>query len=263
MKKKNMAALALALTCLPGLVFGQKDLKIQINGKTVESKPAAFVEDNRTLVPLRFVAENLDYQVTWFHTSQEILISKENPDQKSLDRVIYLKLGQKEAFVLAQEDLDAIYKAGTEEKHQREKIIQALARAKKVPLDVKPVIREERTFVPLRVVVELLQEKISWDQENYTIKIQAKEVKTDEEIAYTMLYTKLSSDYKKPPYKLFAVEADDFNPPIKTNFYRFDLVEDHPSHRLTLVRYGVDLNKGHFYSYDVNSDQWILDPKLN
>ena len=61
MKKKSMAALALALTCLPGLVFGQKDLKIQMNGKTVESKPAAFVENNRVLVPLRFVAENLDY----------------------------------------------------------------------------------------------------------------------------------------------------------------------------------------------------------
>ena len=37
---------------------------------------APFIENNRTFVPIRFVAESLGYQVEWNDTTRQVIIYK-------------------------------------------------------------------------------------------------------------------------------------------------------------------------------------------
>ena len=61
MKRLKLVALVLALACLPMAVFAQRDLTLKVNGKIVESKPATYIEKDRTMVPIRFVADAMGF----------------------------------------------------------------------------------------------------------------------------------------------------------------------------------------------------------
>lgn len=263
MKKNVLVAITVLATCLPGLAFGQRELKIQVNGQEVKANPPAFAEANRTMVPLRFMAEELGYQVAWYQESQDILLIKENFKEKTFDQAIYLKLGDKEALLFDQGDVKKVYEASIREDFKTSNLSEPLKRAKKVKLDVVPVVKENRTFVPLRAIVELFQQKVTWNQEAYQVEIEAEQPKTDKEIAGSMLYSKLPEVYKKKPFALIDGDLDKALDPVKKNFYSFALVEDHKDHQVTVDRYGVDLNKGKFYRYDIVGNRWELDKNLN
>jgi hypothetical protein len=47
-----------------------------VNGKTVKLDAPVFIKDNRSFVPLRFIAENLGFKVVWNQTDKTISISK-------------------------------------------------------------------------------------------------------------------------------------------------------------------------------------------
>lgn len=47
-----------------------------VNGIPIQLDVSPKIENSRTLVPLRFVAENMDYNVEWIEKSQEIILSK-------------------------------------------------------------------------------------------------------------------------------------------------------------------------------------------
>ncbi len=47
-----------------------------VNGKEVKLSTPAFVENGRTLIPLRFVGENLGYEIKWFGEERKVVIQK-------------------------------------------------------------------------------------------------------------------------------------------------------------------------------------------
>lgn len=262
MKRLKLVALALALVCIPMSVFAQRDLTLRVNGKTVESKPAAYIEKDRTMVPVRFVAEALDYQVLWNKEGRDIFLTKMNFDTNKPEAGIYLKADSQDALLIQSKDVDAFYNATTKESFQTKDVERILKTAKSVPLEVKPVIKEDRAFIPLRAVVELFDQKISWDGKTFTVNIEAKVEKTDEEIAATWLYNQLPAEYKKAPFKLIDSLDADRDALAAKNIYAYDLIEDHPDHVVTVERYRLDLNKGIFFKYDAVRDQWIAVGKL-
>lgn len=263
MKKRNVLALALALLALPSMAFAQRNVKLTVNGKPVVSKPAAFISANRTMVPVRFVAEALDYQVLWDEGSRDILLTKMNFDTNKPEQALVLKTGVPKALVIEKEDVSAFYETTTKDTFTMGDVKEYLNRAKVVGLEMKPIIKGDRTFIPLRAVVELFDQKISWDDGTSTVSIEGKVAKTDEEIAGAWMYSKLPAEYKKPPFKLidsFFYDRDDL---AKKHIYTYDVIEDHPDHIVTVARYRLDLNKGVFYKYDVANDVWVRDPELN
>lgn len=262
MKRLKLLALVLALVCLPMSVFAQRDLTLNVNGKVVESKPAAYIEKDRTMVPVRFVAESLDYQVYWNKDGRDIFLTKMNFDTNKPEAGIYLKAGSQEALSIQDKDVEAFYFATIKDSFQTKDVEGILKSAKAVPLDVKPTIKEDRAFIPLRAVVELFDQKISWDGKTFTVSIDAKVEKTDEEIAATWLYNKLPAEYKKAPFKLIDSLDADRDALAAKSIYAYDLIEDHPDHRVTVERYRLDLNKGIFFKYDAAMDQWIAVGKL-
>lgn len=57
-------------------IFVGQDIAF-VNGKTVTLDSPAFIENGRTYLPLRFVAENLDASVTWQEDTKQIYIVPE------------------------------------------------------------------------------------------------------------------------------------------------------------------------------------------
>lgn len=58
-------------------------ISIVINGKIVDSDVPPLVKDNRVLVPLRVISENLGAQVIWDGDNYQVVITKEIPDNNS------------------------------------------------------------------------------------------------------------------------------------------------------------------------------------
>ena len=263
MKKRTMLALALALMVLPSMAYAQRDVKLTVNGKPVVSTPAAFISANRTMVPVRFVAEALDYQVLWNEGSRDILLTKMDFDTNKPVQAMVLKTDAAKALLIAKDDVDAFYGATTRLEFQPADVKEYMDRAEAVELETKPIIKENRTFIPLRAVVELFDQKISWDDETSTVSIEGKVAKTDEEIAGAWMYSKLPAEYKKPPFKLIDSMLTDRDALAKKHIYAYDVIEDHPDHIVTIARYRLDLNASVFYKYDAAEDAWVRDPELN
>lgn len=100
----------------------------------------AFVDDNqRTLVPVRFVAEALGAKVGWEAAGQAVPIQKD-------DQRIRLTIGSKVATVNGEE----------------------------VAFDTQAVMQGGRTFVPLRFVSEILGVTVKWDDQTNTVLLSTK-----------------------------------------------------------------------------------------
>ena len=101
----------------------------------------AFVDENgRTLVPVRFVAENMGAKVGWEADTMTVPIERG-------DKRIRLTVGENKAIVNGSE----------------------------VIFDTKAVMKGGRTFVPLRFVSEVLGAKVTWDNLTATVHISTKE----------------------------------------------------------------------------------------
>ncbi|MCF6094499.1 copper amine oxidase N-terminal domain-containing protein [Microaerobacter geothermalis] len=109
-------------------------------------------EDNRTMVPVRFIAEarHIEADVSWNPFTRTVTIEKPNSDGKT-QTVIKLKVGENKALVNGQE----------------------------VTFDTKAVIKDDRTMVPLRFVAETLGARVFWDP-----RVKAVIIYTPNERAY-------------------------------------------------------------------------------
>ena len=116
--------------------FANNEINLWIDGNYVESDVAPFIEDSRTLVPLRVISENLGLEVEWNAKDKEVIISQGE------DYFVFL-IGEN------------FYSKGDI----------------KMEMDVAPKIVSDRTFVPIRVIAELFDKEVNWDNANRTVVI--------------------------------------------------------------------------------------------
>lgn len=112
------------------------EIKLIVNGKDITSIAKPVIKNGRTLVPLRFITEEIGGEVIWNNEKREVLIKKN-------DRNISLIIDKK--------------------------IIQYDNKKAAMVSDIAPIIIDSRTFVPLRLVGNLLNIDVSWD--NNTRKV--------------------------------------------------------------------------------------------
>jgi len=114
------------------------NINIRLNDKPVvfpDVKP--FVnQDNRTMVPIRFVTEQLGMQIKWDASSKTVTILDD-------DKSVSLTIGKKTASI----------------------------NGKTTSLDTAPVLMDNRTLVPLRFVSESFRASISWDAKTQTVSL--------------------------------------------------------------------------------------------
>ena len=151
----KVSVLVLALVLLIGLSseksFADSNIKINVMGREVKSDVAPFYLKGRTMVPVRFVSEALGARVDWNGESQSITIEK--PKTKEL--YINLKDPMQNSMGAANYAQGGYYGASSYG----------------VYLDVAPVIRKGRTFLPARIIAEELGYYVSWDGATNTVNI--------------------------------------------------------------------------------------------
>lgn len=167
MNKKKIISSALALyLCLINFVSAADsiyDIKIEIDGKNIVADVAPFIDNNRTLVPIRVISENLGYNVDWDNQTREVTV-------KNNDRIIELAIGKKEVHI------NGINST----------------------IDVAPVIKNDRTFVPLRFISESFDNDVSWSNNTKTVKINKKENKSESIFSENENINKDYSNVTKP-----------------------------------------------------------------
>jgi len=114
----------------------QDPISIVVNGQTIDFDVEPYIEEGRTMVPVRFVSEQLGAHVAWDGDEQKVTINLE-------DTTIVLEIGKETVWINDQE---------------HEGI-----------LDVPAEIVEDRTMVPLRFVSEALGEAVKWEGETRTV----------------------------------------------------------------------------------------------
>jgi hypothetical protein len=111
---------------------------VMINGITVafpDTQP--YIDSNsRTMVPIRFVAENLGSKVSWDEKSKTVTITKNS-------KIICLVIDSRSYIINSNSML----------------------------MDTVPAIKEGRTMVPLRFVGEVLGVQTKWEAEIRTVNI--------------------------------------------------------------------------------------------
>lgn len=125
-------------------VYAQSPIKLIIDGKEVKDGPEAFIKNDRTLVPIRVIAEELDAEVTWDNDSRTVHISKED---------LHVELPIDSNLIEYTIDNETIYNLS----------------------DVTPLIKEDRTFVPIRLVSNALGVGIDWDNDRRAVIIDSSE----------------------------------------------------------------------------------------
>jgi len=122
-----------------GQVFnkkGDKDIKVFTVGEQVYFDVQPVIESDRTLVPIRAIAESLKSDVQWDEATQTITITKDG-------NVVKLVLGCDTAIINGQE----------------------------VKLDVPAKTLNDRTLVPVRFVSEALNKTVDWEPEGQIVII--------------------------------------------------------------------------------------------
>lgn len=112
-------------------------MSIKVNDKTIFTDVKPYIENNRTMIPVRFVVENLGAEINWDDTSKQITIKDQN-------NVLKLKIGGSEAT----------------------------CNNKTFALDAKAVIKDSRTMIPLRFVSEGMGAEVNWDEATKTVSIR-------------------------------------------------------------------------------------------
>lgn len=104
------------------------DTAAEVNGEYVENDVAPIIRNERTMLPVRFVAEALGAEVAWDAEAQKATITKD-------DTVIEIYINQPFAFV----------------------------NNEAIELDSPAFIENSRTYLPLRFIVENLGAEVEWD----------------------------------------------------------------------------------------------------
>ncbi|SHM29335.1 Copper amine oxidase N-terminal domain-containing protein [Caldanaerovirga acetigignens] len=116
------------------------DVGVKVNGKEINfpDQQPYINEEQRTMVPVRFVSEHLSARVHWDDRARQVIIQKDG-------NIVTLRVGEKSALV----------------------------NGKKVNFDTKAELKNSRVVVPLRFISEVLGAKITWDEKSRTVEITA------------------------------------------------------------------------------------------
>ena len=135
--KKLTALLIVCILCISTTAFAQNDkVTVTLNGTPVVFDVEPQIINDRTMVPLRAIAEALDSFVVWNAEDRSVLFTKG-------DTVAMLQIDNPNLFL--NNDI--------------------------IELDSPPVIIGDRTLVPLRAISESLGVEVNWDETTKTVSL--------------------------------------------------------------------------------------------
>ncbi|MCR3956385.1 MAG: stalk domain-containing protein [Gudongella sp.] len=164
-KLLTIGTLAMMLTIFNGLeaeAAGMEPIRLVVDGKDITHLTEPIIENGRTLVPIRFVTEEIGGEVSWDNETRTVKAWKGDRSLRMIigSRVVELGNGK-----------DAVVS------------------------DVAPRIIESRTFVPLRLISNGLGIGVSWDNATRTVTVDS-----DKSAAVEPFYNLNISSHKAGSY---------------------------------------------------------------
>ena len=141
--KKFIALLVsavLSFTVINSVMAENDEVTVTLNGEKLEFDVAPFIQNDRTLVPMRKIFEAVGASVAWDNETNTAFAVREKDGDTY---VVSIQIDSDTAFVNSD--------------------------PKK--LDVPAQLLNDRTLVPLRFIVESLGEKVDWDENTQTVII--------------------------------------------------------------------------------------------
>lgn len=140
-----------------------ESIKVKLNGKILEFDTEPIIENDRTMVPMRTIFEQLGAQVEWYEELKTVTGYRRYKD--IADVFIKLKIGDNTA-----------YRNGNS-----------------FTLDSPPIIRDDRTLVPVRFVADSFGVDVKWDDKNRTVLLSSdddnvKEPELIDDVSYIPKY---------------------------------------------------------------------------
>lgn len=137
--KISVIVVLLFLVNVSGSYSEASDIRLLVNGKDITNLSSPIIENDRMLVPIRFVSETLGAIVEWDGNNRSVTIRRNNDH-------VYMKIDSQ----LIQYNEGEIYQLS----------------------DVAPKIIDDRTYVPVRLVSNALGVGINWDADSRIVSIQ-------------------------------------------------------------------------------------------
>lgn len=145
-KKMILLLLVAAFIFMMGQKIEAKgQIKIYLNDQIIETDQAPIVIEQRVMVPIRVIAENMGASVDYNPKDKLVTIEKD---------VIHIALGIGESSIWYSDDV----KSGP------------------IQIDVPATARNGRTLVPLRAIVELFDMDVKWDGKKNAVYINDKAI---------------------------------------------------------------------------------------
>ncbi|KUP20773.1 copper amine oxidase N-terminal domain-containing protein [Paenibacillus sp. DMB5] len=156
---KKCLALLLGLSlCLPAIstttYAKSNDIRVNVEGESVEFDQPPVIFDGRTLVPIRAVCEKIGATIKWDVGTRTTTVSKGN-------KTLSLQIDSQQMQVSG---------------------------GSPVQLDVPPQIYNGRTLLPIRAVVENLGYEVTWDAAKQILSIEQEGVIIVDELENTQAY---------------------------------------------------------------------------
>lgn len=144
MKKRIISLMLTAASAVSGIsVMADNEIKVMLDGQEIQFSVKPQIVNDRTMVPLREVFESLGYSVTWEHETKTVEAVND----------------ETETFLSMQ--------VGNNYMNFRDRTGGEYTYF----IDSPPVIKEDKTLVPLRVVSETSGCAVEWSAENKTVHI--------------------------------------------------------------------------------------------
>ena len=138
MKKIIPIILSLTAVMSTSTALAEENITVMLNGQAMDFDVAPIIQNDRVLVPMRAIFEELHCSVDYTDIDGKQIITAKNDSN-----TISLEIGSNEMTV----------------------------NDEKVSLDTAPVIIDDRTLVPLRAVSEALDCNVDWDGDTKTVAI--------------------------------------------------------------------------------------------
>ena len=164
MKKIIPIILSLTVVMSGCTTLAEEKIKVTLDGQAMDFDVAPIIQNDRVLVPMRAIFEELHCSVDYTDIDGRQIITAKLNENNSIGLVI----GSDEMQIHNQ----------------------------KIKLDTAPIIVNDRTLVPLRAVSEAFDYDVNWDEDTKTVTISKEIPKTEYDILYGRLKVKIKSDSK-------------------------------------------------------------------
>ena len=153
--KKIIISLMLLITLFSTTVNAQ--IKLSVNNEEIDFKgDEPTLINDRTYVPVRFLAEALGAEVDWDDTHKVVIIKNYGIEGRDTGATHYLRLGENKMVVYGYRKDDTI--PGNNTVKGAETSVSFY-----FPEDIYPIIVNDRTMLPFRYVAELLGAQVYYD----------------------------------------------------------------------------------------------------